>query len=310
MQRNDSGGAGTVYTCPMHPEVRQDGPGSCPKCGMALEPVTPPARPASKVEYTCPMHPEIVRDGPGSCPICGMALEPRTVTRRRSEEQNPELRDMRRRFWVGAALPLPLLVLGMSDLFPALSPARTAARPALAELGATRPRHAGGALGRVAVLRARLGVDRQPQPQHVHPDRPRHRRRLRLQPGRNAGAGPLSAVVPRARRAGRPSISRRRPSSPRWSCSGRCWSCRARSQTSGGDPRPARPRPQDRAPASSRRRRGGRAARPGPDRRPPAGAAGREGAGGRRRDRRPQRGRRIDDHRASRSRSRRPPETR
>src|SRR6476620_10280084 len=51
-----------------------------------------------KVEYTCPMHPEIVRDAPGSCPICGMALEPRTI--RLSDEENPELTDMRRRFWV------------------------------------------------------------------------------------------------------------------------------------------------------------------------------------------------------------------
>ena len=48
------------YTCPMHPEVRQQEPGACPKCGMALEPVSPKA-PATKIEYTCPMHPEIVR---------------------------------------------------------------------------------------------------------------------------------------------------------------------------------------------------------------------------------------------------------
>lgn len=61
------------YTCPMHPEVRQKGPGSCPKCGMALEP-TQPAPSAAQLEYTCPMHPEVVRDEPGSCPICGMAL--------------------------------------------------------------------------------------------------------------------------------------------------------------------------------------------------------------------------------------------
>ena len=66
------------YTCPMHPEVRQDRPGSCPKCGMALEPVVVTA-PKEKIEYTCPMHPQIVRDAPGFCPICGMALEPRTV---------------------------------------------------------------------------------------------------------------------------------------------------------------------------------------------------------------------------------------
>ena len=80
--------ASNEYTCPMDPEVRQQGPGDCPKCGMALEPVVA-ALPATKTEYTCPMHPEIVRDAPGSCPICGMALEPRTVSV--EEEKNPEL---------------------------------------------------------------------------------------------------------------------------------------------------------------------------------------------------------------------------
>ena len=60
-----------------------------------------PLDPSQPVEWTCPMHPEIVRDAPGSCPICGMALEPRTVTRRGAE--NPELRDMTRRFWVAVA---------------------------------------------------------------------------------------------------------------------------------------------------------------------------------------------------------------
>ena len=59
-----------VYTCPMDPEIRQDRPGSCPKCGMSLEPALPSAPGA--VKYTCPMHPEIVRDEPGSCPICGL----------------------------------------------------------------------------------------------------------------------------------------------------------------------------------------------------------------------------------------------
>lgn len=103
------------YTCPMHPEVKQEGPGSCPKCGMALEPVTISA-PKEKVEYTCPMHPQIVRDAPGNCPICGMALEPRTVSL--AEEENHELKDMRRRFWVSAVLTLPALAIGMSDLIP------------------------------------------------------------------------------------------------------------------------------------------------------------------------------------------------
>lgn len=63
---------------------------------------------ASGGKYTCPMHPEIVQDGPGSCPKCGMALEPVEVSEQ--EEPNPELADMQRRFWVSAALTAPLLV--------------------------------------------------------------------------------------------------------------------------------------------------------------------------------------------------------
>jgi len=64
--------------------------------------------------YTCPMHPEIVRDGPGSCPICGMALEPRTVSR--EDAPNPELVDMGRRFWVSVALTVPLLFIAMAPM--------------------------------------------------------------------------------------------------------------------------------------------------------------------------------------------------
>src|SRR5438552_1623199 len=60
------------YTCPMHPEVVQIGPGSCPKCGMALVPMVP-AKPVA-AEYTCPMHPEVRSGTPGNCPKCGMAL--------------------------------------------------------------------------------------------------------------------------------------------------------------------------------------------------------------------------------------------
>ncbi len=104
-----------AYVCPMDPEVREDFPGACPKCGMALEPDLP-AAPATRVEYTCPMHPQIVRPGPGSCPICGMALEPRTVIA--EEPENPELVSMTRRFWASVALTIPVLVLGMSDLIP------------------------------------------------------------------------------------------------------------------------------------------------------------------------------------------------
>jgi Cu+-exporting ATPase len=109
-----SAGTPVSFTCPMHPEVRQNHPGTCPKCGMALEPVG--AAPVAKVEYTCPMHPQIVRDAPGNCPICGMALEPRTVTG--EEGTSPELVNMTRRFWIGAALALPVFLVAMSDLLP------------------------------------------------------------------------------------------------------------------------------------------------------------------------------------------------
>jgi Cu+-exporting ATPase len=95
----------------MCPEVRQDKAGACPSCGMSLEPEALAVR---RTEYTCPMHPEIVRNGPGSCPICGMALEPRTVAA--DEEDNPELRDMSRRFWVSLMLTLPLLAVAMASM--------------------------------------------------------------------------------------------------------------------------------------------------------------------------------------------------
>jgi P-type Cu+ transporter len=105
--------AGTEYFCPMDPEVRQDHPGACPKCGMALEPDLSTASPAA-VEYTCPMHPEIVRSEPGACPICGMALEPRTVAV--EEGPSPELAGMTRRMWIGALLGLPVFLLTMADM--------------------------------------------------------------------------------------------------------------------------------------------------------------------------------------------------
>jgi Cu+-exporting ATPase len=96
-----------TYVCPMDPEVREPKPGPCPMCGMALEP--------EAVEYTCPMHPEIVRNAPGNCPICGMALEPRVAAGVHAEDDS-ELRSMIRRFWVGVALSIPLLVLSMGGM--------------------------------------------------------------------------------------------------------------------------------------------------------------------------------------------------
>jgi Cu+-exporting ATPase len=117
---------GATYLCPMDPEVRSPSPGPCPKCGMALEPEMV-ALPAVHTQYVCPMHPEIVRDQPGSCPICGMALEPRTVTL--EEEDNPELADMRRRFWVSLILTIPVLASAMGRHLPGHPLEHVASRP-------------------------------------------------------------------------------------------------------------------------------------------------------------------------------------
>ncbi|MEA3247397.1 MAG: copper-translocating P-type ATPase [Gemmatimonadota bacterium] len=83
---------------------------------MALEPVTPPAPSTAATEWVCPMHPEIVRSEPGSCPICGMALEPRTAAA--EEEVNPELRDMTRRFWFSTVFTVPLVAIAMGQYLP------------------------------------------------------------------------------------------------------------------------------------------------------------------------------------------------
>ncbi len=99
-----------TYTCPMHSEVKNEGPGECPKCGMALEAEIP----SLNIEYTCPMHPEIIRDKPGDCPLCGMALEPKDA----GPEENEELKDMTRRFIFSALLALPLLLIVMLDMLP------------------------------------------------------------------------------------------------------------------------------------------------------------------------------------------------
>ncbi len=73
---------------------------------------------AANVTYTCPMHPEVQQDHPGSCPKCGMKLEPETPTAGADQTENAELRDMTRRFWIGAALTAPVFVLAMAHLLP------------------------------------------------------------------------------------------------------------------------------------------------------------------------------------------------
>jgi P-type Cu+ transporter len=84
--------------------------------------------PAGATKWTCPMHPEIIRDGPGSCPICGMALEPLVITA--EEPENDELRDMTRRFWVSVALTIPTLAIGMAELLPGKPLERVLSPPA------------------------------------------------------------------------------------------------------------------------------------------------------------------------------------
>ena len=117
-----------VYTCPMHPEVRQRGAGSCPDCGMALERLAVPAA-ATRAQYTCPMHPEVVRDEPGECPICGMALESRAIAV--EEGPNPELVYMSRRFWVALFLSAPLLLIAMAEMIPGAPLHRAVPAPVL-----------------------------------------------------------------------------------------------------------------------------------------------------------------------------------
>ena len=116
----ESGGKGKVdvpasapaWVCPMCPSAREPVPGACPMCGMALE-----SEEVAGVAicYTCPMHPEVQKERPGSCPACGMALEPMTVV---LEDDNPELDNMRRRFYVSLVFTVPVFVLAMSEMVP------------------------------------------------------------------------------------------------------------------------------------------------------------------------------------------------
>ena len=104
----------TYYFCSTHclHRFREDPEDFLHKSALPI--VRIESKPGQK--YTCPMHPEIVRDAPGSCPICGMALEPVTVSL--DDEENPELVDMNRRFWVSLLLTIPVFAIGMSDLIP------------------------------------------------------------------------------------------------------------------------------------------------------------------------------------------------
>jgi Cu+-exporting ATPase len=90
-----------------------------PEKYLAPKPSAPPAHGQESVIYTCPMHPQIRQEGPGNCPICGMTLEPLTVTA--EAQPNHELIDMSRRFWVGLSLTLPVFILEMGSHIPGLN---------------------------------------------------------------------------------------------------------------------------------------------------------------------------------------------
>ena len=150
-----------------------------------------PEMPAGTI-YTCPMHPEIRQVGPGSCPICGMALEPEVASldsgaQSRARRHDAAVLDRRRAGAAGGRA---------GDGRPSRRPARLDRSDAV-ELDPARLRHAGGAVGRLAVLRARLAIAADAQPQHVHADRDGHRRRLCLQRDRHRRAADLPGDLPR-----------------------------------------------------------------------------------------------------------------
>ncbi|MGW8314138.1 MAG: copper-transporting P-type ATPase [Bacteroidales bacterium] len=109
-----SDGKGKYY-CPMRCEGDKvyDEPGDCPVCGMHLKKVEGAS--SSKVIYTCPMHPEVRQDRPGSCPKCGMDLVPEKGEE--TSEEVKAYRRMARKFWIALAFSLPVFLIAMSDMF-------------------------------------------------------------------------------------------------------------------------------------------------------------------------------------------------
>src|SRR5258707_2587208 len=103
-------GGHTYYFCSKHCADKFNAdPGR-----YAAKAPAPAAAPATGAKYTCPMHPEIVQIGPGSCPKCGMALVP--VAGAAAEDDNPELRDPTQRFYISAALSVPLVFVAMAPM--------------------------------------------------------------------------------------------------------------------------------------------------------------------------------------------------
>ena len=143
---------GAKYFCPMCPGVESERPGSARSAAWRWSAI-PRGRKQPPL-YTCPMHPEIEQDHPGTCPKCGMALEPKTVAAA-SATKNAELRDMTRRFWIGAALDTAGFFLAMAHLVPGragLGGERCVA------LDAICAQHAGGACGRAGRFSSAAGT--------------------------------------------------------------------------------------------------------------------------------------------------------
>ena len=136
-------------------------------------------KPQGKTIYTCPMHPEVQQDHPGNCPKCGMVLEPKTAAAGSDDEENAELRDMTERFWIGATLALPVFVLAMAHLIPAIGHDSwvTSDASRWIQFALTVAR---GLLGGLAFLPARLALHRDTSLEYVHADRHRRGRGLRL----------------------------------------------------------------------------------------------------------------------------------
>src|SRR5215208_511677 len=114
----DSRELGERYFCPMCGGVESDRPGSCSRCGMALE-RNPAFLEQNKIIYTCPMHPQIQRDHRGNWPRCGMTWELKTIGAG-DEEERSEANSLSRKFWIALVLTIPVLILAMSHAIPGL----------------------------------------------------------------------------------------------------------------------------------------------------------------------------------------------
>ena len=173
--------------------------------GVAPPPAT--AAPAGS-GWTCPMHPEIVRDGPGSCPICGMALEPRPSPP--SEGPNPESSRCGAASGSRRRSRRAVLLLAMGEMLLPGEPIASRIAPRGGSWLELAARDAGLYLGGLAVLRARRPIRAPPQPQHVHPDRSRHRRRLTSTASSRRSRPASAARLPPRRRGRRSTSRPRR----------------------------------------------------------------------------------------------------